>query len=1356
MRFKKLTTVCLLTILANPLARGVDLSDYNGRMFNGALVYSDEWANMSVTQAPTGLYRFTMGQNPAIEKKYSRMALDFMSGANCRGKFYGVRPITMFGSLSSVEYDCIDTQSYSLVAQQYIEENVNWEAVDCGMTYDLASGQIYAVEYNDDLTGLYWSTFSTDPMGYNQITKWKSKFSIVALGNTPDGRFYAISTAGDLYEIDRKRGTTALVGSTGVNVQQSTQSLVWDNANGNFLWAACTPSGSGIYAVDAQTGSASLIQALDHGEQIVGAWFEDNTALPKAPAAVTDLKVSYASPGSSSATISATLPSTTFDSAPISGEVYYELWLDGEIAMEGNAAGGSPITYDCSLAEGNHYVYLMVKNSVGFAPAAYVYEFAGNDTPQPPVVTGFEVNDGVASLTWEAPATGVNGGYIDASSQRFNVYRMPGNMLVAENIAETTYSGSLPEDMARYSFKIQTTCGGKSSTFATSDEILFGRSFTVPYTFVFDNPGAATLFTTADIMGNNVNWSYNSWNNELSISCPYGGEADNWLITPRIALKAGTLYRMSVYAQAGSAYAQENFAMAYGTGNTAEDLNSFVNFAEWNKYSTGNSAKDITGDFYVPQDGDYYLCLKYQSNSDKTDGAMPGSMFRMKSMSFEEVGNIKAPSATADLEINPDANYGLSAKLTFTAPENAIDGTALSSLESADIFRDNSETPVGSVSAPAPGSKLEWSDTSVPDTDFHTYTVRFKNSYGYGAEAEATAFIGIYSTPYTENFSDPRHVSLFSYYGENLPEDAEVQFGKNYNGGLEVTYFCMQTPVSLTMTSPAFMLEAGTVYQLDYDLALNDSKEENIYKFMLGTSPTPDGMTVEVADLPRTGYMAAPVSHQFTVEKSGVYYLGWKAVANADYTYISHSITNLNLTLKGSAKAPGEVTDIEATPASDGSLSATITFTTPSVDMAGNDLDEITGINVFRGETATGMPIKTFMSPATGAALSFTDENADKGINKYTIVATNSYGTGNAVPVEVFVGFDIPVSVSMLKITPDATNQKPTLSWIPPHEGINGGIIDSGNLRFNIYSIDPEQPEEKQFSLLGTTSDNSYFVDRTPTDQQEIAYYGVRPLQGETEGVTSISFSILGKPYNMPYTESFPEGAYTTKPWAMVNTGSNDALWGWVSNDAMQTVYPGVYSQDNDGGMAALFNGEEDYALDNTLISPKITLDGKTAQLTLYVYAGLDKAYDTPPVIQAMVTIDEDTFIPLGEPVDLTQGQRGWQKLTYDLSAYKDAPALSLLFYGTLRGYREFIAIDNICVSEVSGIQVINADEKIVVLTNNESVSIFGSEGKSISVYTYQGVEVAHRQGENDCVKINLPAGIYLVKVGNTVQKVII
>ena len=85
MRFKKLTTVCLLTTLASPLARGVDLSDYNGRMFNGALVYSDEWANMSVTQAPTGLYRFTMGQNPAIEKKLLLSAKHFREAARKKG-----------------------------------------------------------------------------------------------------------------------------------------------------------------------------------------------------------------------------------------------------------------------------------------------------------------------------------------------------------------------------------------------------------------------------------------------------------------------------------------------------------------------------------------------------------------------------------------------------------------------------------------------------------------------------------------------------------------------------------------------------------------------------------------------------------------------------------------------------------------------------------------------------------------------------------------------------------------------------------------------------------------------------------------------------------------------------------------------------------------------------------------------------------------------------------------------------------------------------------------------------------------------------------------------------------------------
>lgn len=78
---------------------------------------------------------------------------------------------------------------------------------------------------------------------------------------------------------------------------------------------------------------------------------------------------------------------------------------------------------------------------------------------------------------------------------------------------------------------------------------------------------------------------------------------------------------------------------------------------------------------------------------------------------------------------------------------------------------------------------------------------------------------------------------------------------------------------------------------------------------------------------------------------------------------------NLKIDAGLSAKAPQNVTDLKAMPASDGSTKVTVSFTAPTKALNGTDLTTLDKIEVYRGETL----VNTFEAPenvkvALGAA----------------------------------------------------------------------------------------------------------------------------------------------------------------------------------------------------------------------------------------------------------------------------------------------------------------------------------------------------------------------------------------------------
>ena len=86
------------------------------------------------------------------------------------------------------------------------------------------------------------------------------------------------------------------------------------------------------------------------------------------------------------------------------------------------------------------------------------------------------------------------------------------------------------------------------------------------------------------------------------------------------------------------------------------------------------------------------------------------------------------------------------------------------------------------------------------------------------------------------------------------------------------------------------------------------------------------------------------------------------------------------------------------------------------------------------------------------------------------------------------------------------------------------------------------------------------------------------------------------------------------------------------------------------------------------------------------------------------------------------------------------------------------VAIDNYTIDYTSAIGAIAADDEadIEISANGTGIMVVGAAGKAMEVYTTAGQLVGSRVLATGTEAVEMPAGIYLVKVGLKTAKVVV
>ncbi|MCM1369738.1 MAG: choice-of-anchor J domain-containing protein [Candidatus Amulumruptor caecigallinarius] len=697
---------------------------------NGSVIFSSAFTE---DDNNIGLYRVNSADTEFLIKgpnaNYGGVCVD--------GIYYASEMIDLgflqFGSCTAYNVETGDVAGLIDITSQKEAHAVG------GETYDPSTGNVYGITYNSTGNGLQLTKLDYTPtqVTATKIADLQGNWNSIACD--AQGQLYAIAysgqttgqnftvTASYLYKIDKTTGALTMVGETG-QIPQYLSSAAIDAKTGKMYWNVCPPDGSSLLCeVNLTTGVATQLLKYTNDEEIMGMYVPFK-AEGKAPGEITALQASFPE-GSMKGTISFSAPTTLFDGSAGSGNLNYKILADGNEVAAGTTTFGATVNAEVTMDEAREYTFtVFVSNSQGESPKARVTVFVGKGTPKAPEAT-LTFENKKMTLNWTPVTESVNGGYMNPAAVTYDVTRYPGAVKVGSALALTTFSEliDVPAAMTEFYYEVVAVADGVASTPAKSNVITLG-SIVPPYSNSFDTQASIDGFTIIDSNRDGISWT---WQNG-AMRCQYNSnkDMDDWLISPPMLLEAGNTYYVSFVASSNSPNFPEKVEAKFGTSPTAGSMTQ----ALVDPTTVASASGQELGNFITPQSaGVYYIGIH---------GISSANQFYLFIDDFKvsAAKSMSVPGDCTDIEIIPDANGGLSAKVTFNTPKVDLAGNQLNELTKIVVSR--GEEVIKTFENPAVGARLEFDDiVSVGGTQ--EYTFQAYNESGAGSVVIKSAFVGV-------------------------------------------------------------------------------------------------------------------------------------------------------------------------------------------------------------------------------------------------------------------------------------------------------------------------------------------------------------------------------------------------------------------------------------------------------------------------------------------------------------------------------------------------------------------------------------------------------------------------------------
>lgn len=699
------------------------------------------------------------------------------------------------------------------------EDDMEWNIIDnldrivwfCA--YDTDDDLVYMVTSRSSDANAYQSVVynpSTDI--YTRLGDLRdSDFPIAMAWSPVDGNVYSLKEDGSVWRLDKNRGSFSQAFDTGHQISDYSGAMVYSPKDGGFVVASTDYDDYELAEVwkFTLTGDYMTLGYMQNDEQWLILHTDDPYAVAAAPAAATLVSWDFTG-ASTSGTLTLKMPSQTVGGSSLSGSVFFEVTADDAETpvYDSSVQPGANVAIPLTLAEGLHtlkargYVYQGITKSYGLP--LRITKYVGNDTPLAP--SGVTLTE--SRVSWTAPgATGVNGGYVQTSALRYNVY-INGTQMNTSPVSGTSLSITLPGGAPTYVAEVEAVANGKASARGTSAELIGSGALTVPF---YLGPAYGEqemtqamrdMFTVVNANGDNRTWIYDEQEPHTGgfyYLCSHDNDADDWLILPAATFKAGDVYKFSFEAWAGDHYFSntERFEVCLGSDKTPASMQVILPAQEINKAA---NFSPIDAMFTVSEPGEKYLAIHCISDVNK---------YRLYARRFrvdKAEASMSAPGPVTNLTATAAADGHLTATVSFMMPTVDVEGNALSDgTQVTAIVKSSVDTKEVTAAA---GANASVEVAAVQGAN--TFTVTSKSSEGEGATTSVEAVCGVDvpgnvliektvsadNRTITLNWSVPKRGANG---GPVLPEDCTFTLMRN-NGQTWVAYKDLGKATNYSMT----------------------------------------------------------------------------------------------------------------------------------------------------------------------------------------------------------------------------------------------------------------------------------------------------------------------------------------------------------------------------------------------------------------------------------------------------------------------------------------------------------------------------------------------------------------------------
>lgn len=695
----------------------------------GALSYSDEWED---TPFPYGFYSAPTSDDASPEFVFLTDDRNMEGGAvYVDGVIHAISKVGQwlwddededwYFSQSGAAFTSYDAATGEVL---YDTTEVTSDLFSSDLCYDKTSGTVYGVFTVEGYKNA-WGTLDVDNLEITYIKTYSGgSYTFAAIDVDGAGQAYALTGDGKLVKIDKETGEISEPLAE-YNLRKGYKSTgVIDTDTNIFYILLNSFNAPGVYAIDLNSYELTKLSTLRHYERWGGAYIAKEEVEEGTPAAATNLVLSFPE-ASLEGTLTFDAPTQTADDDDLSGETLrYEVKADDETVAEGAVLAGETVTTDTfTVAPGKHIISVALSNEKGTGLSASTSFWFGSDAP-----AGVEnlsaSNDGyTVTLSWDAPAVSVHGGYFNPSDVTYTVTRMPDNVVVAENIKETSVTDVIEsKKVAKYSYTVLSSYDGIEGNLVESSGLILGDGVSLPYETEFSDEDCE-LMSVEDTNGDGNTWDIGD---ETAIYRFGDVDADDWLFVAPLYLEKGNTYALESRITSGLAR-KEKFEVKLGKAPQSDAMVSYV--VEPVEFES--DGYDIAEYFTVPETGTYYM--GFHALSPETHFTLWVDFVKIDIAMSED-----APAA-ATVKATAGEKGAISATLTIQAPMLRYNGKELTELEGANIF--HGDILIESLDEVVPGETYTYVHEGC-DAGFNTYSVVFVNEYGSGMPVEATVFVG--------------------------------------------------------------------------------------------------------------------------------------------------------------------------------------------------------------------------------------------------------------------------------------------------------------------------------------------------------------------------------------------------------------------------------------------------------------------------------------------------------------------------------------------------------------------------------------------------------------------------------------